>query len=301
MYEVAYACELEVVDDPDTTREDIGSLIESPDADLIDGTRVAATDRGEIVGFVSIEVDEAGREIIADAYVRPGQANDTWDDLLRHATAYAVARVADLPGDERERWVLAGGAYSNDAAYSAVLARAGLSPVRRFHTMAITFDASAPPKAPTPTQSVTLAAVGDDEQLTRAAHAVWEESFAAHWRFVPRPYEDFMAFSRSRSFDPSQWWLAHVDGTPAGVCLGNEHLAELGWSYVSALGVLQDFRGQGLARLMLETFFAQAHERGRVGVKLAVDTENDTGAPALYAAVGMTPSRVIDAWERALA
>ena len=110
-----------------------------------------------------------------------------------------------------------------------------------------------------------------------------------------------MAHERSRSYDPTQWWIASVDGTPAGVCFGDDHLAELGWSYVGALGVLEGHRGRGLGRLLLETFFAHAHERGRIGVKLGVDTDNDTGASALYSSVGMTASRIIEAWERVLA
>ena len=100
-----------------------------------------------------------------------------------------------------------------------------------------------------------------------------------------------MAHVRSQdSFDPTQWWLASVDGKPAGVSLGNEHLAENGWGYVGTLGVVKEFRGRGIARLLLETAFAEAHARGRVGVKLGVDSENSTGAPALYGAVGMVPA-----------
>ena len=41
-----------------------------------------------------------------------------------------------------------------------------------------------------------------------------------------------MAWFRSHSFDPSQWLIASVDGEPAGVCLGDDHLAELNWGYV---------------------------------------------------------------------
>ncbi len=300
IFEVAYACELEVVDDPDTTREDIRNLIESPDADLVHGTRVATDDDDTIVGFVSLEVDRAGREIFADAYVAPGRPDGAWDQLLQHAGQYAEGLVAGEPADQRSGWVLAAGSYSSDDRYAAVLRRAGMTPVRRFHTMAIHFDPANPPKAPQPLPGVGLSVVGEDEELSRTAHALWSESFSEHWRFVTRPYDAFMMHSRSRSFDPTQWWIASVDGVPAGICLGNDHLAELRWGYVSTLGVLAEFRGRGLARLMLETFFAQAFDRGRVGVKLGVDTENHTGAPALYASVGMTPSRVIDAWERAL-
>ena len=76
--------------------------------------------------------------------------------------------------------------------------------------------------------------------------------------------------------------------------------AEVGSSYVSMLGVLPQFRGRGLGRALLLTAFAEAARRGRTSVRLGVDTENGTGAPALYAGVGMTPVETIEAYEQPL-
>ena len=294
---VARECEAHAVDSPTTSRSDIESLFASPEADLAHGTRVAVDEAGTPVGFVSVEVDETGRQVEADAYVSPQADDSVWDLLLDHARTYARRRVSALEPGERRGWVLAGGCYLDDARYGGALARAGLAPVRRFHTMGVVFDASRPPAPPSVPAGVSLQVVGPSEAGLRTAHAVADESFVGHWRHVHRPYEDWIAYVRTRSFAPDQWWIASVDGVPAAVCLANEHLAEHGWGYVGTLGVLAEHRGRGLGRLLLEQFFTQSSERGRLGVRLAVDTENGTGAPALYAAVGMTPVEVIDAWE----
>ncbi len=299
-YRLAFDCEQAVVDSPDTTREEIASLLGSPDADLVDGTRKAVDEDGEVVGFISVEVDRTGREVMIDAYVRPDAAESTWDLLLGHGRRFAEAKVAALAEDERSGWVIGGGSHSIDERYGGALARAGLTTVRRFHTMSLAFDPQSPPIRPTLAADVTVDVVGEDPERLQVAHAVSNESFLEHWHYVSRTFEEFMLWARNSSFDPTQWLLASVDGAPAGVCLGNDRLAALGWSYVSTLGVLEPHRGRGLGRVMLQTFFADAFARGRAGVKLGVDTENSTGAPALYSAVGMVPSQIIDAWERPL-
>ena len=80
----------------------------------------------------------------------------------------------------------------------------------------------------------------------------------------------------------------------------NESRLELGYAYVSILGVLREFRGRGLARLLLRTAFVQARDMGLAGTALHVDSQNPTGATALYRSVGMTPAQVYVAFERAL-
>jgi ribosomal protein S18 acetylase RimI-like enzyme len=142
--------------------------------------------------------------------------------------------------------------------------------------------------------------VGEDEELLPTVHALVQDAFDGAWRHVRRPYDEWMDYFRNESFDPTQWWIVSVDGDPAGVCLGNDHLAEMGLGYVSMLGVLPTYRGRGLARLMLQNAFAQAHSLGRRGTRLGVDTGNETGALQLYTSVGMSPVESIVAWRREL-
>jgi ribosomal protein S18 acetylase RimI-like enzyme len=299
LYVIARDCEAAVVAEPDSTRADVEGMFTSPEADLVDGSRVAVGDDGAALGFVAVFYDPVGREVTADAYVAPTVDDSVWDVLLDHASAYATSRVSDLPADEAAPWSLCAGSYVQDVRYASALQRQGLAPVRRFHSMGITFDPADPPDPPrTPPPGVTLEVAGDDEALLRVAHGIANTSFKDHWNHVERDYDHDLAWFRSHSFDPTQWLIASADGVPAGVSLGNEHLAELNWGYISTLGVLEEYRGRGIARFLLQTAFAEAYARGRVGVKLGVDSENSTGAPALYNAVGMSPLHEIDFWKR---
>jgi ribosomal protein S18 acetylase RimI-like enzyme len=56
---------------------------------------------------------------------------------------------------------------------------------------------------------------------------------------------------------------------------------------VQGIGTLRAFRGRGLARLLLQTAFAEFGRRGQLTVSLGVDADNPTGAVALYESVGM--------------
>jgi ribosomal protein S18 acetylase RimI-like enzyme len=299
LWEVAVATEGEVLDEAVTTREEIRATLEGPEADTVDGIRVAVGPDGEILGFVTIEVDGVGREIMLDAYAKPGVGADVLDLLLEHGVGYSrrhAAGLADATG-----WIIGAGTFADDTAYAQALMDVGFVPVRRFHRMRVELDPAKPVDVPDLPPGVELRVVGEDEAGQRLIHEVIEDAFVDHWRHVPRPWDEWVAFFRNRGYDPSQWWLVTVDGEPAAAAIGNDTVVDLGSGYVTMLGVRKPYRGRGLGRLLLLTAFADAQRRGRTSLRLGVDTENSTGAPALYASVGMTPAEVIDAYELPLA
>jgi len=293
LWQVAVECEQDVIPEVTTTHEEIRSALSGPGVDLENGVRVALDDRGTIEGYLATEVDPEGREILLDAYSRPGAQASAIDVLLAHGLAYARDEVAKLP--DPKGWICGAGAFVEDAMYTSALRRAGFTPVRRFHRMRIDFDKTARQDVPPLPDGTSISVASEDDQ--RIVHEVLEDAFVEHWRHVRRPFDDWSAFFRNRGYDASQWWLATVDGAPAAALVGNETLAEVGSSYVGMLGVLPQFRGRGLGRALLLTAFEEAARRGRTSVRLGVDTENGTGAPALYAGVGMSPVETIEAYE----
>jgi ribosomal protein S18 acetylase RimI-like enzyme len=299
LWQIAVACDLAVMPESSTTHEEIRGLLEGPTVDPVAGVRVAESEDGRIDGFISTDLDVEGREVLLDAYARPGAAPDVLDALIAHGVAYARAEVATV--EDPAGWVCAGGAFVQDEVYIGALSRAGLRPVRRFHRMHVDLAAAPTGVSPALPPGSEIVVVGADEAAQRVVHEVLEEAFVGHWRHVHRSFEDWIGFVRNRGYDPSQWWMATVQGTPAGASVGSEILAEIDCSYVSMLGVLPDYRGQGIARSLLLTAFEDARVRGRKAVRLGVDTENGTGAPALYASVGMTPVETIEAYELSLA
>jgi ribosomal protein S18 acetylase RimI-like enzyme len=147
---------------------------------------------------------------------------------------------------------------------------------------------------------VTIVAVRSDEQR-RSLYAVQQASFADHWNHTARSFEDLMERLESPGDqDYDGWWLLSVDGIPAAVCVLDDSRLDLGDGYVRTLGVAREFRGRGLAQLLLVRAFVRYRDLGRDGVQLSVDSSSPTGADRLYRKVGMQVAREIDAWSRPL-
>ena len=86
---------------------------------------------------------------------------------------------------------------------------------------------------------------------------------------------------------------------PAGIQLTSDSFVEAeNCGFVDDLGILPFARGRGIAKYLLRTAFAADIKAGRTGTVLHVDSNNATGALALYESVGMRPILVIDKWCR---
>jgi ribosomal protein S18 acetylase RimI-like enzyme len=145
--------------------------------------------------------------------------------------------------------------------------------------------------------TVRTSTEGVDEPLL---YRLGEESFADHWGHTTTPYEEWLHWLRSMGVgDPSLWFVAEVDGVPAGVaiCRPFDHGdPDCGW--VSVLGVLREHRRTGLGTALLTHAFAEFQRRGRLRAGLGVDAESTTGAVRLYERAGMSVQWRWDIWER---
>ena len=64
------------------------------------------------------------------------------------------------------------------------------------------------------------------------------------------------------------------------------------------IGVLQNARGRGVAKSLLNTVVADAASRGRDRVGLEVDADSPTGADGLYVSMGWSTKYVTESWHR---
>ncbi len=130
----------------------------------------------------------------------------------------------------------------------------------------------------------------------RAVHDVLEASFTDHFNSKPETFDEFLFRLRQ---DPGHrwdhWWLAEVDGSPAGALVGTESGSG---SYVAYIGVIELARGRGVAKGLLRTVLADAAARGRDNVALEVDADSPTGADRLYRGMGWETSYVTESWHR---
>jgi ribosomal protein S18 acetylase RimI-like enzyme len=246
---------------------------------------VVAVRGGEIVGYGDIG-DQANDGSVLWLDVRGEAGREVHAELERRAL---VRRSAD--------GVIRAIADERDVGLAALLAERGYRTIRASYRMGIdlpgkVFAASWPSGA-----TVRTAVESVDEPLL---HRLGEESFADHWGHTPTPYEEWLHWLRNMGVaEPSLWFVAEVEGVPAGLalCRPSEHGdPDCGW--VSVLGVLPEHRRIGLGTALLVSAFAEFQRRGRLRASLGVDALSTTGAVRLYERAGMRVLWRWDIWER---
>ena len=221
-----------------------------------------------------------------------------WLDVRGEASAEVHAELERRALERRSPdGVVRATADESDGVLRAIFEARGYELIRSSYRMGIEVDEGT--FSPLwPDGAVLRTAVeGVDEPLL---HELNERSFADHWGHTPTPYEEWLHWLRSMGvFDPSLWFIAEVDGAPAGVaiCRPFDHGdPDCGW--VSVLGVRREHRRAGLGTALLTHALAEFQRRGRLRAGLGVDAESTTGAVGLYERAGMRVLWRWDIWER---
>ncbi|MFK5633254.1 MULTISPECIES: GNAT family N-acetyltransferase [unclassified Ornithinimicrobium] len=261
--------------------------------------------------------DRAAGRILVGVTVDPQLPDAVADPLA----AYAFSRVEDLGQEvlgrrEMGSTQLDSGAFADDERQQRWLREAGYTHVRSWWQMTRPVVPAADLDQPRPREGVEVRRVRRDEGVgmpeegdLRAVHDVLEASFADHFNSYRETFDEFV--SRLRE-DPGHrwdhWWLATVDGRPAGALVatttagrvGEDGRARPDSSYVDYIGVHRDARGRGVAKSLLRTVIADAAARGRASVGLEVDADSPTGADGLYLSLGWRTAYTTQSWHRAL-
>jgi ribosomal protein S18 acetylase RimI-like enzyme len=126
------------------------------------------------------------------------------------------------------------------------------------------------------------------------------EAFAEHWEWHPQPFEEWLERRQGQDRDENgPIWFVVRDGDELAAVTRND-LSIAGGGYVGAIGVRPAWRGKGLAKALLQRTFAEFWRRGTTRVTLDVDSQNSTGAVALYERVGMHVDTCGVAFEKTL-
>ena len=229
------------------------------------------------------------------------QANDgrfLWLDVRGEALAEIHAElearaIARLSADGVVRAV----ADERDETLGSLLERREYEVIRASYRMGIELVGRSFEQAWPEGVTVRTCVEGVDEPLL---YELQESSFRDHWGHTPTPYDEWLHWLRNMGVaDPSLWFVAEVEGTPAGVTIcrpSNHGDPDQGW--VSVLGVLREHRRVGLGTALLTHAFAEFQRRGRRRAGLGVDAESTTGAVALYERAGMRVLWRWNVWER---
>ncbi|MFC8800407.1 GNAT family N-acetyltransferase [Promicromonospora sp. NPDC057138] len=211
------------------------------------------------------------------------------------------ARLAGLPGR------IAAHLEDSDPAERRGLLRAGgLEPIRYYANLRRDLSAPVPAIGLEP----PLRLVPWSDALDDATRLARNDAFRDHWGSQPRTPESWRAF---RSHFAPQWSFLVVDesveyegsereqpgdatvapGTPYVVGLHQAERYEHVWEtqgytsgHTGLLGVRRAYRGRRIAAALLTHAMNVYAADGMQYAELGVDTDNPTGAPALYARLG---------------
>lgn len=186
---------------------------------------------------------------------------------------------------------------------AALFARHGYEVVRYFNEMHRPLAGPLPDVVLDP--GLELVTMGPE--LSEAVRLAHNEAFRDHWGSEPKDEESwgFVVNDPQARPDLSAVVLERSTGIVAGYQLAAhdaESAATRGFSegYTDLLGVRREFRGRGIASALLADAMRRFAAEGFDVASLDVDSENPTGALALYTKMGYTPVNRSLAWDKPL-
>jgi mycothiol synthase len=283
----------------DTTQEEVEVDLAGPRRDAERDGLLVEDAAGQVVAW-GAWLDEADERGSVDVYVHPGLTDDVASAVAARIIDHALGRGVELARDRGLATVECDAGNYLGERIATDYERAGLVFDRLYWRMAIDLGSAVPPPQPPPGVVIRRLRPDEDDEF-RIAHRMRNEAMSEHHGHVDLPYDDYRAtWLASPAYDPTAWWLAEVGDEPAGFLLGDDKRRDENAGFVRTLGVRREFRGRGIARALLLTAFAEYAARGRSQVYLGVDSQNETGATALYESVGMRAVVVYQTWSATL-
>jgi mycothiol synthase len=275
---------------PILARDDLGPVLRV--FELMDLAEV-----GEVVtGEADVRVLIAGQDMGAWAAIVAGEVTAFGSLGRRSGTEELRAQFASVPGadqacavmlDQLGAEAVAAGSREvglwqiTDGLAGPSLSMRGWRPVRTYARMVLELGR----RPQLPRRSGVTVRIASEEAGLRLVHELTEEALAGHWDHRPRGFEEFCrAQADAEGHDPELWYLAFVDGDPAGALIARVRTGRglIGW-----LGTRPEFRRRGVASALLSAAFDELQTRGVSRVEVDVDTANATNASRVYERAGM--------------
>ncbi|MFI9544110.1 GNAT family N-acetyltransferase [Streptomyces sp. NPDC052016] len=277
---------------PETDLHTVEADLKHPGTDL-ERDSWLAFDGDRLVAYGLLWDESGGERVDIDHYVLPDH-QEAGRILLDAMEARALRKARE---NGAERAVVHLHLNVRPTLDTDLIRTRGWSVVRRYHVLRRPLD-PATDLAPALPEGVRMRSCAAEADRLRV-HELYQSTFAEHFDFQPRGYEQWLHDVDAAGLDWSLVWIVGTDELgDAGFLLARDDREAMGW--IRSIGVLADARGRGLAGLLLRHAFAAFAARGRDMVGLGVDTSNATGAPELYARNGMTVHYAVDTWEAVL-
>lgn len=269
----------------DESEDEVRRFLTSNELDPAEDIRLAEVD-GELVGYADI-FPHPHPTYWLDVRVPPNAEGGLQEQLLD----WAVKRTLEKGGEH----VLAA-AWSTDEPMKRAYEAGGFERTRASYRMRIEFEGEA--EEARPPDGVTVRAMTPED--ARVAHETHMETFDDMWGHAHSSFEDWQHWFLGDDHDWSLFFLAEVDGEPAGVALCRPRPTEPDLGAIRVVGVRRPWRRRGVGRALMLHAFSEFRRRGMRGAILGVDAESLTGAQRLYQSVGMHVDRESDIYERDL-
>jgi mycothiol synthase len=292
---LVHASDIAAVGEPDFSTDEVIEILEAPNHDPRRDSWLAVDPAGRLVGWAYLDNPTRGDRDLVEVYVHPDGGVPAQAGLLE----LALVRIAERAREQGYASVTArAGAIASEKHYLGVLAEAGFTFVKRYARMRR--DLTGNESMPVPGDGVTVRTVRpEDDADMRTFFDILRSAFDDIPDSLGGDYDDYRArLAALPRISWDEWYVAEVDGVPAGALQSAEQMAEQNEGWVRNLGVRGQWRGRGLGRLLLLTAFARYAAKGRRAAGLGVDMTNPTGAYRLYESVGLQPVYEADVFER---
>ncbi|TDC34412.1 GNAT family N-acetyltransferase [Micromonospora sp. 15K316] len=294
---VVHAADIFAVGYPDFDAEDVRDALTAPFVDPArDSWLVTDPDGTAAAWTILSNPTGVGREFV-EVYVDPDRGAELRAPLLARLLDRVAERAAErgLPALTVRTAV-----FAPETRWAEELVESGFTRIKRYVRMTRSLaDLPAEP-APPPGVTVRPLVAGDEAEL-RVFHRIFDSAF----RDTP-DYEP-LGFAQWREQLPSygkvwdEWFVAEVDGEPAGALQSSDQALDQDMGWVRTLSVLPAYRRRGVGAALLRRAFAVYAAKGRTAAGLGVDLANPTTPVTLYRSVGLGEARWTDMYERAVA
>ncbi|TDC81743.1 GNAT family N-acetyltransferase [Micromonospora sp. KC606] len=293
---VVHAADTFAVGYPDFDAEDVRSCLTAPFFDPAHDSWLVSDPDGRVAGWTLIDNPTGvGREFV-DVYVDPGRAASVRAALLVRVLGRVAERAAErgLPALTARAAV-----YPPETRWAEELVAGGFARVKRYVRM-IRPLADLPAEPPPPPGVTVRPLRADDEADLRLFHRIYDTAFRDTLDYEPLGFDSWREALPSYGKVWDEWFLAEVDGVPAGALQSSDQDLEQDTGWVRTLSVLPAYRRRGVGSALLWRAFTVYAAKGRAAAGLGVDLTNPTSPATLYRSVGLREERWIDMYERSI-
>jgi mycothiol synthase len=278
------ASDIAATGEAETGEDDVKAALTSPHVDPARDCWLAYAPDGQLGGWAYIDNENGGDREFVEVFVHPDHGAPSRRPLLD----MLLHRVAERATERGSAEVTAkAGALPTETDYIADIEAAGFRFEKRYARMRRSLDGVT--AAPLPA-GVTIRLVDpDDDEDLRLFHRVYDTGFRDAHDYQPRDYDTWRAYVAGlTSVAWDEWFVAEVDGVPAGVLMSADQMLEHNEAWVKNLTVLREFRRRGVGGALLRHAFSVYAAKGRAQVGLGVDLTSPTKAANLYLTAGMS-------------